>query len=111
LVLRAAMTKVESFCRRRVPEKYRDEVRLEATVRGNSITVIERRPPWREGIGPEWTSLKIAQLRYDSGAALWSLYWSDSRDRWLLYTDATPARSVDTLIEAIEGNHSGAFFG
>jgi hypothetical protein len=35
------MTQVESFCRRHVPEKYRDEVRLEATVRGNSVTVGE----------------------------------------------------------------------
>lgn len=61
-----------------MPEKYRDEVRLGAAVRGNSVTVIERQPPWREGIGPEWASLKIAQLRYDSAAALWSLYWPDS---------------------------------
>jgi hypothetical protein len=111
LILRAAMTKVESFCRRHVPEQYRDEVRLEVTVRGNSVTVIERRPPWREGIGTEWTSLRIAQLRYDSALALWSLYWSDSNDRWLHYADATPARSVDTLIEAIQDDRSGVFFG
>jgi hypothetical protein len=111
LTLRAAMTQVESFCRRHVPEKYRDEVRLEATVRGNSVTVVERRPPWREGIGTEWTSLKIAQLRYDSALALWSLYRSDSNDRWQHYADATPARSVATLIEAIEDDRSGVFFG
>jgi hypothetical protein len=111
VVLRAAMTKVESFCRRHVPEKYRDEVRLEATVRGNSVTVIERRPPWSEDIGTEWTSLKIAQLRYESAAALWSLYWADSNDRWLRYADATPARSVETLIQAIEDDRSGVFFG
>src|SRR5436305_9171484 len=110
-MLREAMRQVEGCCRRQVPGKYRDEVRLEATVRGNSVTVVERRPPWREGIGTEWTSLKIAQLRYDSATALWTLYWSDSKDRWLPYSDATPARSVATLIEAIEADRSGVFFG
>jgi Protein of unknown function (DUF3024) len=111
LVLRAAIAKVEGFCRRRVPEKYRDEVRLEAAVRANSVTVIERRAPWRAGLGTEWTSLKIAQLRYDSAAALWSLYWADSNHRWLPYEDATPARDVDALLKAIEDDHSGVFFG
>jgi hypothetical protein len=111
LALRAAMTSVESFCRLCVPATLRDQMRLEARTRGNSITVMERRPPWREGIGSEWTSLKIAQLRYDPQTALWSLYWSDSNDRWLQYADAIPARSVDALIEAIDDDRSSVFFG
>ena len=57
---------------KRLIERVRDEVRPEATVRDNSVTVVERRPPLREGIGTEWTSLKIAQLRYDSATALWT---------------------------------------
>jgi Protein of unknown function (DUF3024) len=111
LALRAAMTSVESFCRLRVPATLRDQMRLEAKIRGNSITVMERRPPWGEGIGSEWTSLKIAQLRYDPQTALWSLYWSDSNDRWLHYADAIPARSVDALMEAIDDDRSSVFFG
>jgi Protein of unknown function (DUF3024) len=58
---------------------------LEHTLRGNSITLIERRPPWSELVGPEWSSMKIAQLRYDAKARVWSLYTCDSIDRWWPY--------------------------
>jgi len=111
LVRRGAVRKVEAYCDARVPKGVRDQVRLEAGVRGNAVTIVERRPPWREGIGPEWTTLKIAQLRYDAATGMWTLYWADRNGRWLRYPDAEPASSIETLIAAIEGDRSGAFFG
>ncbi len=38
-----ALAAVEVFCEARVPEQYRDEIRLECIRRGNAITVLERR--------------------------------------------------------------------
>ena len=49
---------------------------------GNNITIVERRPPWSELVGPDWTSMKIAQLRYDDRARTWSLYAADRHERW-----------------------------
>lgn len=111
LVRRGAVKKVEAYCDARVPDHVRDKVRLEAGVRGNAITIVERRPPWREGIGSDWSTLKIAQLRYDAVSALWTVFWADRNARWLLYPDAAPASAIETLIEAIESDRSGAFFG
>ena len=51
----AALPLVETFCEVRNPDHLREEVRLECTRRGNSITISERRPPWRVDLGPEWT--------------------------------------------------------
>ncbi len=45
---------------------------MEFEIRGNSVTIIERRPPWREDFGPEWSRLTVAQLRYENEG--WALY-------------------------------------
>jgi len=81
LVELAAVRQVEEFCDSRVPEHARDQVRLEFVVRGNSITLVERRAPWRPDYEPDWSSLDIAQLRYDAQARVWSLYCRDRHER------------------------------
>jgi hypothetical protein len=107
----AARRHVERFCDSRVPELARDEVRLEAVVRGNSITLIERRAPWRGDIGPEWSILKIAQLRYDAKAGGWSLYCCNRNERWFPYTEAHAHSDVGPLLEAVDADPTGIFWG
>ena len=85
LVRRAATRQVEAFCAQRVPAEVRDQVRLEFAVRGNAITIVERRPPWRADFGPDWSTSSVAQLRYDRANGSWSLYWCDSNARWHRY--------------------------
>jgi hypothetical protein len=83
------IARVRRYCQRRVPPHARDQVRLETVVRGSAITIIERRVPWRDDFGPEWSRLKVAQLRYGHGA--WTLYWADRNGRWLPYPDLDPS--------------------
>ena len=106
-----AMRHVSLFCENRVPEHARDEVRLEHSVRGNSITIVERRPPWSELVGPDWTSMKIAQLRYDERSRSWSLYAADRNERWFLYNDVDPAPDVGPLLAEIGEDPTGIFWG
>jgi hypothetical protein len=87
----------------------RSEMRLEHTVRGNAITIVERRPPWSDLAGPEWSAMKVAQLRYDAGT--WTLYCSDSKGRWWLCDDADPAADVGPLLAAIDEDATGIFWG
>jgi hypothetical protein len=111
LVKLAAVRQVERFCDSRVPEHARDEVRLEFVVRGNSITLVERRAPWRSDVGPEWSSLTIAQLRYDAEAGAWSLYCRDRNERWFPYTEAHTHSDVAPLLEAVDADLTGIFWG
>jgi Protein of unknown function (DUF3024) len=92
-----------------VPEELHSQVRIEHGVRGKAITIVERRPPWREDFGQEWSSTKVAQLRYDGG--LWTLYCSDSNGRWWLYDEAEPAPDVGALLAAIDDDVTGIFWG
>src|SRR6266702_8756228 len=82
--------RAKRFCERRIPAHLRDEIRLEVGVRGSAITIFERRPPWIEWAGPEWSRMKIAQLRWDAAERLWRLYWADRNGRWLEYWNAEP---------------------
>ncbi|MBA2312295.1 MAG: hypothetical protein H0V97_05790 [Actinobacteria bacterium] len=63
---------VGRYCEDKVPPHVRDKIRNEYEIRGNSVTIVERRPPWREDFGPEWSRLTVAQLRYENEG--WTLY-------------------------------------
>lgn len=103
---------VEVFCESRVPERHRDEVRLECTRRGNTITILERRAPWNPDlIGSDWTSLKVAQLRFDPSSGRWSLYCCDRNERWWPYDDIETSTSVDPLLAEIAADPTGIFWG
>jgi hypothetical protein len=106
-----AVTRVERFCEDRVPPEMRSQVRLEHAVRGNAITIIERRPPWSELVSPEWTSMKIAQLRYDSSERSWTLFCSDRNERWWPYDFAEPSTDIEDLLAAIDEDPTGIFWG
>jgi hypothetical protein len=111
LVRRSAEGKVRAFCERRIPADARDEVRLEFSVRGNAIAIIERRPPWRVDFGPEWSSMKIAQLRYDAATQTWSLWWADRNERWNSYWDVDPTPDIDDLLREIGEDPTAVFWG
>jgi hypothetical protein len=108
-VRESAVAEVERYGEERVPAEARSEIRIEYSVRGSAITIVERRPPWSELVGPEWSTTRVAQLRYDKG--LWTLYCSDSNDRWWIYDDADPAREVGPLLAAIDEDVTGIFWG
>ena len=55
---------ISRWCQQRIPAPLRDQVRVEHRVRGRTVTVVEQRPPWSPALGPEWTTMAIAQLRY-----------------------------------------------
>ncbi len=106
-----ALSLVETFCETRIPEQAREEVRLECSRRGNSLTISERRPPWRADFGPEWSELKVAQLRHDPSLGTWSLYHRDRNERWILYDDIDPGSDVAALLRELDDDPTGIFWG
>jgi len=106
-----ATEQIDAFCQSRIPVELHDKVRLEHTVRGDAITIVERRPPWRAGLGPEWTSSDIARLRFDPESQLWSLDWKDSSDRWHPYEGVPPSADVAPLLAEIDADPTGIFWG
>lgn len=103
---------MEVFCDSRVPPELRDGLRLKCARRGNFIAIAEHRPPSNpELMGNEWTSTKVAQLRYDASDGEWSPYCCDRNGRWWLYDDIGPRPSVDPLLAEIDADPAGIFWG
>lgn len=112
LIRRSAERRVTAFCEGRVPTHVRDQVRLEVGIRGNAITIFERRPFFRSRPDvDEWSKMKIAQLRYDVDSKEWSLYWADRNGRWHRYWELEPAVSLDPLLREIDKDPTAIFWG
>jgi Protein of unknown function (DUF3024) len=75
------------------------------------VTIVERRAPWREDYGPEWSVQGVARFRYVRTTGLWTLYWPDQNGRWHRYDGAAPSRSVRELLDEVDRDPTGIFWG
>ncbi len=99
----------QAYCERRIPPGVRDQIRLKYRIRGETVTLIERRPPWR---GPgEWTASVVAQFRRDPATGQWRLYCADRNSRWHLYEEIQPARDLRVLLSEVDRDPTGIFWG
>ena len=105
------VARVQRWCRARVPEHVRNEVRVEADVAERHLTIVECRPPWRADVGPEWTRLPIARLRYTQGTRLWSLYWRDRNLEFHEYNRVPASASVEELLAEVDRDPTAIFWG
>lgn len=109
LVKHSAKKKIEAFCERRVPAHVRDQIRLTIKFRGSSMTLIENRPYFRDP--STWTEAPIAQFRFDTDKRSWKLYSRDRNSRWHEYDFTEPRSSLDELIEEVDRDPTGIFWG
>jgi len=72
---------------------------------------VERRPPCREELGPEWSRSPIARLRYVQRAVLWPLHWRDRSARWRRYERVDPSARIEVLLEELDRDPTCIFWG
>lgn len=102
---------VNAYCAQRVAPHALHQVRVEAVVSRGAVTIVERRAPWREEYGREWTALGIARLRYHARRREWTLFWRDRNSRWHRYDLIEPSSNIATLLTEIETDPTGIFWG
>ena len=101
--------KLTRFYERRLPAHVRGQIRLSHGIRGNSVTMIEARPVFRNP--HEWSELKVAQFRCDPETRAWTLYWADRNGRWHPYYDIEPSTDLDDLLREVDEDPTGIFWG
>ena len=106
-----ALAAVRRYCDNKIPARHRDELRVECSVRGKTITIYECRPPWPQISDPDWTRQPVAQLRYDSAGHHWRLYCADRNSRWRHYDMVEPTPRLDVLLDEIDEDPTGIFWG
>ncbi len=102
-------TQLRVFCDRRVPLEVRDKVNLTYEFRGNSVTLVENRPWYRDP--GKWTAMSIAQFRFDPKAGKWTLYYADRNSKWHEYMDIEATSRFDELLKEVVFDRTGIFFG
>ncbi len=104
------VARIRELCEARVPPGARGEVRVELEQERQSVTIVERRPPWREDVGPEWSRLPVARLRYVASQRLWTLYYHRHTGRWERYPLLGPSRRLGELLGELTEDPICAFW-
>jgi hypothetical protein len=102
---------VRAYCEQAVPPHALHQVRMETVLTRGAVTIVERRAPWREDFGPEWSTAGIARLRYTAARDQWTLYWRDRNARWHRYHRIEPSRDITTLLQEIDSDPTCIFWG
>jgi hypothetical protein len=84
---------------------------MECDIGPRHLTILERRPPWRPGIGRGWTRFPIARLRYTQAAGTWTLYWRDRHLRFHRYDQVRPSPDIGDLLREIDHHPIAIFWG
>ncbi len=103
-------TSLISYIEQRVPPHVRDKVGIGYRFRGNSVTLVERRVPFRDPSG-EWIESQIAQFRFDPKGNIWSLYWSDRNSKWHKYDNIEATEEFDLLLQEVDKDPTAVFWG
>ena len=104
-----AAVRLDKFCDR-VPSHIRDQLAYHWKVRGNQLTLFERRPAWH-GKSGEFTDRSFARFQFDPRTHRWMLKWSDRNGRFHPYEGFESVRSFDSLVDEIESDPTGIFLG
>ncbi|MFI5035870.1 MAG: DUF3024 domain-containing protein [Acidimicrobiales bacterium] len=104
------LDQIHEYAARQVPPELQDQIRMEVDIRGRTVTIFERRPPWREDFGPEWTREGVARMKYDAESKRWTLYWSDSNERWHIFGLITPG-TIEKILREVEQDRTNIFWG
>jgi hypothetical protein len=105
------VARIRRWCDERIPAHVRDQIRIECEVATRYVTVVERRPPWREDYGPQWSSRAVARLRYTKATGVWTLYYTDRNLRFHRYDPAPATAHVVDLLAEIDRDPTAIFWG
>jgi hypothetical protein len=112
LVLSATdLARIQKLCDARVPPRAREHARVELEQERQAVNIVERRPPWREDYGPEWSRLPIARLRYVASKRLWTLYYHRHTGRWERYPLLGPSPRLADLLRELAQDPICLFWG
>jgi len=102
-------TKLDRYCDQRVPEFAKDQVQMTYKIKGNDVTLYEKRRAYFDP--DQWSKMPIGQFRYNPKSPKWSLYWADRNSKWHLYREIPPTADFDVLLMELDKDPTGVFYG
>ncbi|WP_409525173.1 DUF3024 domain-containing protein [Nitrincola sp. MINF-07-Sa-05] len=93
----------------RPPVHIRPQLDIDVRFSGQSVSVVEIRPHFRE---PSTTiESMVAKATYVEEAKHWKIYWMRSDLKWHLYTPAPESRTIEEFFAIVREDKNCCFFG
>jgi hypothetical protein len=100
---------VGGFCRDRIPDHLRSQIKVFYEVRGYEVKILESRPSFVKS--HEWTETQVARLKYDPKTMGWHLYWMRASGKWQEYPEIKAATDLKFMINEIQEDPHRVFWG
>jgi hypothetical protein len=101
--------RLAAFCDARMPAAVRNKLRVGFRIKGNEVVLFEERPDFR--LPNEWHEMAVAKFKYVATRGLWRLYCQHRDLRWHAYQALPAARTFDQLLDEVDADPTGIFWG
>ncbi|KIH75676.1 Protein of unknown function [Geoalkalibacter ferrihydriticus] len=108
LVRKCAEKELFSYCETKVPPCFRNEVRVNFRIEGETATLYEERITLANPAN--WSWRPVAQFRFQIELNQWSLHYPVDRDSWRLYLNAGPTLNLKSLLRAVDDDPFNSFW-
>lgn len=105
----ADAARIRGWCEKRSPQNSKSELVIEPEFDGDDAHVLERRAPWQPD--GQWSSLRAATLHYEPSGMTWALRAYDSDERSRPYTRRGLGTSLDDVLDELDDDPTGLFWG
>ena len=97
------------YCEKRVPPAMRSKVRAGYRVDGNAIILFEERPEFHAP--HDWNETPVAKFAYVGARREWRLYCQHRDLRWHSYEALPASSSLAALLNEVDEDPTGIFWG
>jgi hypothetical protein len=101
--------RLSAYCDARVPSHVRNQLRLGFRITGHDVLLFEERPAFRPP--HDWQELPVAKFRYVRSRDVWQLFCQHRDLRWHTYEPMPSARTFESLLQEVDSDPTGIFFG
>lgn len=109
LLMKQASQILDKYCRERVPCERYQGLKLDYSVAGNHVTLFEE---WQDPANEDKRLRSpIARFSYSTELNQWTLFSIDHQLRWRLYLNITPSLNLLRLVQAVDDDITGVFWG
>ena len=103
-----AETELAEFCSKHSSAPGADRLRYTYEIDANGAFLLEQRPGF---VNPDdWQTRPIAKFRYSQARNNWSLYWSDTNQRWHRVSNVKAEQEIATLLQVVVTDPLGVFW-
>jgi hypothetical protein len=109
LQIRQIKNTVGVLCEKKTMPEFKDQLTFDFEIKNQSVIIQEIRPYWQDASQTIYHD--IAKLTYVKTSEEWILFWKRASGKWQKYEPAEQKHKLEELVQEIESDKHGCFFG